>query len=389
MFLFVVKRFLFYWKLVALSLYRGPRDRSAPLSRRRIIILLILNTLGIGVFFTNWLCLLLDEVFYPGFKKIKIKEPFFILGVPRSGSTLLMRLLCQDRKNFTSFILWEMVFAPSIIQRRFYALLGRIDRRAGGRVTAFLRRFDRRLFASSGRIHQVGFFLPEEDSVLFLWIVSTVFLFFAYPFVDQFRDLLGFDDLVSARNKEYTMRYYAKCVQRHLYCHGPHKRLLSKNPTFAPMVGTLAGYFGDGRFLNTIRTPYEQVPSVFSLLVFFIAAFGGDFRKSLEDKHVLLDVIKVLFLNPPQALRKLDQSRYEFVIYDDLAQNIDRVVPGIYEKFGLELTGEFKAVLEREAAAAKEYKSGHKYSLEQFDLTPDDIWENFRPVFDQFGFARR
>lgn len=387
MFVFMIKRSLFYCKLIVMSLFRAPKDRIAPLTIRRIIVLLLLNTAGLLAFFTNWICLLFDEIFYPGFKKVEIKDPYFILGVPRSGSTLFLRLLSCDEKHFTSFKLWEIIFAPSVIQRNIYGFLGKLDQKVGGVLSLRLKSMDKWLFTSSRQIHQVGFYLMEEDGILFIWIFSTVFLFFAYPFIDQFDAYLHFDDKISEKDKRCMMRYYSKCVQRHLFYHGAHKKLLSKNPTFAPMVRTLAQYFPDARFLNTVRTPYEQIPSIFSFLVYFISMFGGDFRKAPNYKDFVFEVIKVFYLNPMNSLRKLNEEQYAFVMFDDLVKDPSSTIRDLYEKFGLELSEDFEMLLAEKTAAAKKYKSEHNYTLEQFDLTRDEIWEHYRPVFEKFGFA--
>jgi len=386
MFVFMVRRFLFYWKLVALSLFRAPRDRTAPLSGRRIIVLLVLNTAGVLVFVTNWVCLLLDEVLFPGYRKVEVRNPLFILGVPRSGSTFFQRLLSRDKENFISFKLWEIIFAPSIIQRKTYSLLGRLDHRIGEPITTLIKRIDTRLFASSRQVHQVGLFQVEEDGVLLIWIFSTLFLFFAYPFIDQYQAQLHFDDHLAAKDKELIMRYYSGCVRRHLYCHGADKMLLSKNPTFAPMIRTLARYFPDARFISTVRTPYQQIPSIFSLLVYFIGRFGGDFQNPLNSRKILFELIEYIYLNPINYLKKLDKERYQFVRYDDLVKDVGATVRYLYRKFDLEISPEFETLLDQQSLASRGYKSEHSYTLEQFGLTRGEIWEHFRQVFDEFGF---
>ena len=55
----------------------------------------------------NHLALLLDEIFYPKYKKLEINKPLFIIGIPRSGTTLLFRSLALDQEKFSYFLLWE------------------------------------------------------------------------------------------------------------------------------------------------------------------------------------------------------------------------------------------------------------------------------------------
>lgn len=388
MFFFFLKQFCFYVKLVLISIFRAPIDKTTPLSFRRIVILLALNTGAIFVLGTNWLCLLLDNLFFPDYRNVEIKKPYFILGVPRSGSTMLLRLMAQDEKNFATFKMWEIIFAPSIIQRKFYGFLGKIDTMMGEIVTRTLKRIDKWLFKSSKTIHQVGLFLHEEDGILLVWIFSTFFVFFAYPYMDQFKPFLNFDEEISESDKKYIMRYYTGCLKRHLYYHGAHKTLLSKNPTFAPKVRTLQEYFPDAIFINTVRTPYEQIPSIYSFLVYFISQFGGDFLKVPNYKNIVLEVIKKFYLNPVTSLKKMNESQYKFAIFTDLIKDLDKEIRGIYTKFGLEMTPDFEKILSAKVASSKGYKSGHQYSLEQFNLTADEILHHYLPIFDEFGFDK-
>lgn len=65
--------------------------------------------------------LLLDYLLFPDFRRVRVREPLFVVGVPRSGTTFLHRLLAGDRERFTTTALWELIFAPSITQRFFGA----------------------------------------------------------------------------------------------------------------------------------------------------------------------------------------------------------------------------------------------------------------------------
>lgn len=387
MLIFMLKRIRFYYHLVFISLTRAGKDKTAPISVQRIIVLLVLNIAGTCVFLTNWICLLMDEVIFPQYREVEIKGPFFILGVPRSGSTLFLRLLARDEKNFTSFQLWEILFAPSIIQRKIFGFLGKIDRKTGGLLTKPIESFDKRLFKSTKPIHQVGLYLVEEDAIILIWIFSTFFIFFAYPFFDQFLDYLKFDDQMPENDKKWIMAYYSRMIQRHLYYHGADKRFLSKNPTFASWVRTLNQYFPGARFLTTVRHPYQQIPSTISLMAYFVSRFGGDFLKIPDFKNIILEIIKIFYQHPITSLKKMNMDHHEFILFDDIVGNLDKIIYDIYEKFDIELSENFKTILQERNSDSKKYKNEHKYSLEQFDLTVEEIFENFKPVFVEFGFS--
>lgn len=65
----------------------------------------------------------LDNVFFPEWRQKTVKEPVFIVGHPRSGTTMLQRCLTQT-DDFVVFQLWHLLF-PSLTARK---LIGPIVR---------------------------------------------------------------------------------------------------------------------------------------------------------------------------------------------------------------------------------------------------------------------
>ena len=62
----------------------------------------------------HWFVFLLDDIFFPAYKKQLIEKPLFILGNLRSGSTFLHRLLSRDTETFTSLTTWDIYLTPSV-----------------------------------------------------------------------------------------------------------------------------------------------------------------------------------------------------------------------------------------------------------------------------------
>jgi len=101
----------------------GPIHRLPARKFRRILFLIPFILFLAFAEIINWLCLLLDEIFYRSYKKTEIDSPVFIIGMPRTGSTYLHNLLCNDMERFTSMKLWEMLFCPSVLQKKMARLL--------------------------------------------------------------------------------------------------------------------------------------------------------------------------------------------------------------------------------------------------------------------------
>jgi hypothetical protein len=154
------------------------------------------------------------------------------------------------------------------------------------------------------------------------------------------------------------------------------------------MARTLAQHFPDAVLISTIRTPYETVPSAFSLAAFLIGKFGGNLLAAAESKEFVFDLLEYMYMNPVDSLKKGELRQVEYIYYQDLVTNPGATIRGLYAKLGLEISPEFKRLLEQKDLTAKSYNSKHHYSLEQFGLSQDEIHARFQAVFDEFGFER-
>lgn len=245
------------------ALFRSP-DGVSPVSARRVLVMLGFLTVFALAQGLHWLGFLLDEIFFRGYRRVQIREPLFVLGVPRSGTTNLHAVLAQD-PQFTTFSAWECLFAPSVSQRLFWRWLGRLDARIGAPLRRLLGLVERRVFGALDDVHAMSLDTPEEDYFALMPVLSCFILVLAFPRSPHLWRMGNFDRDMPAPERERLLGYYADALRRHLYVHGPDKRLLSKNAAFASLANGLADAFPDARFLVCLRDPMETVPSQLQL----------------------------------------------------------------------------------------------------------------------------
>jgi len=122
-----------WWLMLRLS-WAAERGRARRMAL--VLVLFVIPPLAL----LQALCFTLDNILFPGLRRVEIKQPVFILGHARSGTTLLHRLLVSDPDRFSYFKAWEMAF-PSLLSRRLLQSLVTADRLLlGGRVGRYFAR---------------------------------------------------------------------------------------------------------------------------------------------------------------------------------------------------------------------------------------------------------
>jgi hypothetical protein len=333
----------------------------------------------------HWLGFLLDEILFPGYRRVRIREPLFVVGLPRSGTTFLHRVLARDRDRFTTTRLWELLLAPSVTQRKVMLGLGALDRALG-------RPLGRLLAASAGwgfrwmeAIHEVALSDPEEDYFLLLPVFACFLLVVPYPYHPAVWELARFDALPEKKRRA-IMAFYRRALQRHLYVAGPEKQLLSKNPAFTPFLRSILETYPDARILCCVRNPEEAVPSVLSSLRPG-AEFLGYEMSEPRIRDGFLEMLAHFSEHAMETLAQVPPNRYAFVPFPFLKTDVRRfVLKEVYGRFGWWAGDAFRAALEEDREKGAAYRSRHRYSLEEFGLDPEEIRARFRRLNRAFGF---
>jgi hypothetical protein len=351
------------------ALVRSP-DGVSPIGPRRVLVMLGFIPVFTVVQAIHWLGFLLDEIFFRGYRRVVIREPLFVLGVPRSGTTNLHAVLAQD-PQFTTFTTWECLFAPSVSQRRFWHALARLDARIGGPGRRLLAAAEKHIFTSLDDVHAMGLDTPEEDYFI---------LALPFPRAAHLWRLGHFDRDMPPSQQRRLLDFYADALRRHLYVHGPDKRLLSKNAAFAPLANSLAQAFPDARFLVCLRDPTETVPSQLSSIRGGLAFFGVP-PDSAPIRARFIDQLAFYYENLRTLAASGAPGRTVIKTLPQLKQDLAGSVRDAYQSLGLPLDPTFATTLTQASAPARAYRSGHRYDLAELGLDADSIVRRFAGAY--------
>jgi len=335
----------------------------------------------------SWAFLLLDHLLVPGFRRRQVRAPVFIVGNFRSGTTFLHRLMSMDTARFTTMRMWEILFAPSVLQRRIVGLLAAADRLIGSPVSSRLDKVEE-VWHQQNVMHEVSLREPEEDDYLLLHIWSALSIGLSSGLLGEARRYAFFDLEVPLSDRHRIMAFYHRCVQRHLHAprDGHLRQYLAKNPALTPKLSSLLEFFPDARIVYLVRSPLEAIPSFLSMMVFSWKAVGVP-DDTVELRRFLLRMARHWYGEALALLERLPEGQHIVVNYDRLVSDPEGTIRSIYDRFGFPLDDRFGRSLRAQARRADEFRSQHRYDLEALGLRRDDVVEQFRDVFERFGFA--
>lgn len=362
--------------------FLGPRDDFSRFRPRRVKFLAIFAVLFPATIAFTWLCLLLDELFFPGYRRVVVRKPMFVIGNFRSGTTFLQRLLARDEANVTGLTTREIYVTPTVSQRKLWGFLLMVDRYLG-------RAFSRLLAAVEDNVlrripfHRVRLEEAEEDEGLFFYMWDSLFVWFFFPIPASRFVYPWFDEEMPAPRRRRLMRFYRGMLQRHLYVHGEHLRVVSKNPSFTPKIRSLLEVFPDARFVHLVRDPAELLPSMTNWFAYCWHYFGAP-AEPYPNRRRILDIAAHWYRYPEEVFSELPADQARVVRFDELIAETSTIVHELYAMIDLSVSEGFAAILEE--ADRLPTKATRSPGLDEVGLTGDDIERQFADIRRTYGF---
>jgi hypothetical protein len=333
----------------------------------------------------HWLTFAVDEILFRSYRKIEIRDPVFVLGPPRSGTTHLHHVLSTDDQT-TTFRTWECLFGLSVTSRKIVLGFGALDRLVGrpfGRLGSWI---GHRWLSPMDEIHPLSFDDPEEDFLCLMPLAACFLLIVPFPRAAWLWRIARFDTELDLREKRALLNWYRACIQKHLYVFGTNKRFLSKNASFSGMAASLLEEFPDARILFTTRDPLATVPSQLSSLQPALKFCGFPHFDDL-----LRDELVGLLAHYYEHLAAVAESHPERVVMlynDDLRDDLANAVLKGLTAVGLDASEQFRKSLQQASAASRQHRSSHQYTLEEFGLDRQLIATSFKRVYERYQFGR-
>lgn len=318
----------------------------------------------------NRLRLVDDRKRYPGIATQEIRRPLFIMGLPRTGSTLLHNLLAQDPANRAP-LTWEVLDpSPPPADREHDPRIKKVQK--------LLNRFDR-LAPSFKAIHPMGTRQPIECVA----IMSHTFI--SPQFQSTYR-IPSYQKWLNSGDLRSVYRFHREFLQHLQWAHA-RERWVLKAPFHLVGLDALLSVYPDARIVQTHRDPRKVIASVASLDAVLRRAFSHD----VDLKAIGAEALSQWSAAVQQGItlrKKYDVASPQFldVYYSDLVRDPLSTIRNLYRHFEMELSPEAERRMQVYVTQhPKDQHGPHRYSLAQFGLIPEEVSAYFTDYTRVFG----
>ena len=311
----------------------------------------------------------------PAVASIGIEEPVFVVGPPRTGTTILLELLALD----------PQLRAP-IAYEALYPLgsSGTVARRLE------LSESEQELWAD---IHPPFRMMHELASNLPCECVHFLMYDFSGPYWGMIYDAPSFTgwQLEHLETLERVYRLHRRMLQTFEH-EGPSeqpRRWLLKSPFHVSTLPALFAEYPDARVIHTHRDPQKFLASLVSILS--ALRFMRSDAVDVPALAAIMETTYTMFLESAIQAREDGSIPSDRVVdshFTDLMSDPIGALHGLYEQLDFEWPSNHEQVVKRYLAAKPKDKHGaHAYSLPDVGLDPASVRRSFERYVSHYAIG--
>jgi len=317
----------------------------------------------------------LDHVFFPKFAKTRANRPIVLVGNPRTGTTFLQRFL-SDEGFGSGMELFLMLYPSLTLQKLLRPILPLLEKVSPAKY-------------HTTDAHQTSLSSVETDDVAVLF--RHLDGFFLYGFFLSFEDedmLPYFDPRVRDTSKR-DYDWLDKLWRRSLVLHGADRNI-AKLFSLAVRLPQFMERFPEAQILYMARDPLSIIPSAMSLVVgvldrgFGFWSLPETTRKRWLDRMYKAWILLLQKFHEDWTGGLIDKKRVYIVRYDRMMADFETVMEEMCAFLGHEMTPALRATVAKRGEKQRKYESEHKYDLEKFGLTEEQVRRDCKFFYDEF-----
>ncbi len=303
----------------------------------------------------------------PTLLEAEIEAPVFIVGSPRSGTSLLHELMACDPASRTP-AMWEM-------QHPLASFEGSDRSELSDRVTQFwhdLQPEYETMHANSGHLPNECIFITMHEFLSDHW--------------GGVHCVPSYDAHLRSSDQRPAYRYHKRFLQT-LQAHSASSRWLLKAPSHLFHMETLFDVYPDARIIRTHRDPLATLPSAISLMGTLKWMRTNEVDMSQAPALLAFGYAYIYQQEIDQrADGRLPDERFIDVRFDDLVRNPIETIEQVYGRLGWRFDEDTSNRIAGYAAAKpKDARGMHRYSLEETGFDVGEEKKRFSFYTDRYG----
>lgn len=300
----------------------------------------------------------------------RIERPLFILGLPRTGTTILHELIAQD-PAFRSPASWEVTRPlPSPTAHSYHS-----DRRiaAVDRLLGLLEK----LSPGFQAIHAVGATLPQE--CVYMLASSFTSEQFGYMY-----NVPGYRNWALEQDMTRAYAWHARFLQ-HLQVDTARERWVLKAPAHLGHLKYLLAQYPDAAIVWPHRRPLEAITSFSSLACTLRRGFSADIDPLATGAYEFQHFSRMT-LRGMADRRALDNGQFIDVSFNTICADPMSVIGTIYARIGMALTREARLRMRDYLRRRPRHLYGeHHYSADMFGLNTAQEQQHYGEYLSRYG----
>ncbi len=302
-------------------------------------------------------------------RETEVKQPIFIIGHQRSGTTYLHYLLGSDPQF--GYLTVKESFMPWIYltaERHLEWMLGRNipDKRPMDNL-------------------KLGLDLPTEPEYsLGNMTVSTMLAGYMVPerLYSVFRKTVLFEDACAKEEWKTAFRYF----MQKLTLKNGGKQLIIKAPENLGRVKEILEVFPDAKFIHIHRDPYRVYFSTERLYRITLPLVAMQYFSEDVITDYIMRSYREMFDRFFEAKKFRPEGNLTEIAYDDLIGGELQTLQRVYTELGLTGFGVAKPDIRQEVKTYENYKTNtYNYSPEKMH----QVYQNWKTVFEELGYPEK
>lgn len=319
------------------------------------VIELLTNRLGIEDWYKR----------HPEIENEDIGAPLIIVGLPRTGTTLLQRLLAQD-PQFYSMPWWESRYPVPFPNEDLKAPTQRIEQ-ARAEVKVMVEAMPKLL-----TIHPMD--ADQADEEVMLMEHSFIAAMNTYACIPGYMDWLS---KVDERPAYAYLKRMLKFLQWQKRQRGiTAQRWVLKAPHHLLRMHILLEMFPGARVVQTHRDPVDTIPSIASFLDTLWRIYSADVDPTAAGRE--WSALMARAFRHTMKVRETHPDAFFDVRFEDTVKRPLEIARDIYAWAGYALKPEAEAAMQRWLEDNRRgNRAAHEYDSEAFGLDPEQLRKDF------------